>query len=235
MNAKPTTYEQIREQAIREEWTNNKARKALHAAGLDERMKELVTELRQIFNRPTGPAETAPPTPAPVVSAPAPAPQPAAPAAEVPAAPQRFEHLTIWCDAGENTIRKVVNSYGKMVTYKNGGFLAGVVIEETREELIFKNGQCSYSLEAEAFAVLKSIECAIARGAKSLLIKSDGVTSLSQEISKRENKGDRYLAVARRLVDENGLQLGFERVGSSSDANRADAFLRRHCGLPKKY
>ena len=80
------------------------------------------------------------------------------------------DRKVIFVDAGKNTKKVKVNSYGKLMKFDNGGFRIGIVDGCDGEKKTFYNTKASNSFAAEAFAILKGIEFAkenTARGRRS--------------------------------------------------------------------
>lgn len=132
----------------------------------------------------------------------------------------------IWCDACENTVVRVVNSYGRQSTFDNGGYRAGIKIGDY--EAVFYNRQCPDQFAAECWSVLKAVEVAAERGLKLCTVRNDrigGFEACNGKSIKRGYIGAKYLYVASKIASENGIAVNFEPCSSAD--NLADAVCRR--------
>lgn len=131
----------------------------------------------------------------------------------------------IWCDAAPNTVTKVVNRFGKQRKFDNGGYRVGILAEgeSGNYEANFQNRQCPDQFAGECFAVLKAIEFAAERGLKSATIRNDRIGGF-EATTKRGYAGTKYLWVAKKIAEENGLDVTFALC--SGEENRADRISR---------
>lgn len=135
-----------------------------------------------------------------------------------------MSNLTIYCDSAENTFRKVVNTYGKIKKFDNGGYRVGLYVEgepPVKEQHL--NRQCPDQFAGECFSVLKSVEYAVKVGAKNVVIRNDRIESFTAT-TKRGYKGSTYLWLAQKMANESGLTVEFDPC--TSETNLADAVAR---------
>jgi len=132
----------------------------------------------------------------------------------------------IWADAHENTVRKVVNRFGKKVTFNNGGYRIGILVEKEGEkkEFVFYNTRCPDQFAGECFSVLKAVEVAKEMGFKKIVIRNDRIDSF-YATTKWGYIGMKYLYIARKLSEDEGIDVEFKIC--SSVKNKADGLSRR--------
>lgn len=226
------TYESIRDLAFAENLSNRKIKELLYQAGLNDRREEMLSEL----GREKGPASTPKAVPQldPEQKAKIEAERAAREQAEAVAAAaasaerNRLASLrledgaTIWCDAAQNKVRRVVNGYGRKATFDNGGYRIGVKCGEL--ERVFKNTQCPDSFAGECFAVLKSIELAAEHGCKAITVRNDRIGGF-EATTKRGYIGAKYLWVAKKIAAEHGMTVLFDQCSGAE--NLADAVSRK--------
>jgi len=127
-------------------------------------------------------------------------------------------NVTIYCDAAENTVRKTVNTHGKIRKFDNGGHRIGLIVitegEPMRRRAVYVNTQCPDQFAGECFAVLKAVEAAVEMKLKEVTISNDRVDSFTAS-TKKGYKGATYLWVAAKMAKENGVAVNFERVSGS--------------------
>jgi hypothetical protein len=131
----------------------------------------------------------------------------AAPAVPIAESIKLKDGAVIFCDAAENTVKKVVNSYGKKIKFDNGGHRIGLVSGTLVER--HYNTQCPDQFAGECFSVLKAVELAVKHGLKSATIRNDRIGGFAAS-TKRGYKGATYLWVAKKLATENNLAVTFE-------------------------
>ncbi|MGH9931019.1 MAG: hypothetical protein ACREA9_17565 [Pyrinomonadaceae bacterium] len=132
----------------------------------------------------------------------------------------------IFCDSAENTVVKVVNSYGRQAKFDNGGYRAGLKVGDF--EAVFYNGQCPDQFAGECWAVLKAVEFAKERGLKSCTVRNDrigGFGACNGKSIKRGYIGAKYLYVAKKIAEEHGIAVQFDLC--TSDTNEADRVARK--------
>jgi hypothetical protein len=137
----------------------------------------------------------------------------------------------IWCDAAQNTVRKTVNSYGRVAKFDNGGCRVGIVVDTPAGRFTARhfNTKC-YSektgaydqFAAECFAVLKAVELAAECGLKRCVIRNDRIGGFAA--TEKRNLGGKYLYVATKIASENGLTVEFDKC--SGEENIADCISR---------
>ena len=134
-------------------------------------------------------------------------------------------NATIWCDAAENTVIRTVNSYGKKVKFHNGGYRIGILAETDsgEYETRFYNSRCPDQFAGECYAVLKAIELAAECKAKTIVVRNDRIGGFRAS-TKKGYIGAKYLFVAKKIADENGIDATFEMC--TSRENRADSISR---------
>lgn len=131
----------------------------------------------------------------------------------------------IWCDAAENTVRRVMNGYGRVRKYDNGGYRVG--LKSGACEQRHYNTRCPDQFSGECFAVLKAIELAAARGLSACTIRNDRIGGFEAS-TKRGYVGAKYLWVAKKIAAEAGLTVTFDRC--SGTENLADRVSRQEGG-----
>jgi hypothetical protein len=128
----------------------------------------------------------------------------------------------IWCDSAENTVVRVVNSYGRQKKFDNGGYRVGLKCGEI--ERVFFNSQCPDQFAGECYSVLKSVELAAEHGCKSVTIRNDRIGGF-EATTKRGYIGAKYLWVAKKIAIERGVTVNFNLCSSAE--NLADAVARQ--------
>lgn len=123
----------------------------------------------------------------------------------------------LWCDAAENRTTRVVNGYGKKRTFDNGGHRVAVVCGEFVTRHV--NTVCPDQFAAECFAVLKAVELAVECGLKTCTIRNDRIGGFEASV-KKGYAGAKYLWVAKKIANENGLAVTFDQC--RGDENLAD-------------
>lgn len=132
----------------------------------------------------------------------------------------------IFCDGCENTVVRVVNSYGRQQKFDNGGYRAGLKCGAF--EAVYYNTQCPDQFAAECWSVLKAVEFAAERGLKSCTVRNDrigGFEACNEKKQRRGYVGAKYLSVAQKIAREHGLAVTFDPC--SCEDNQADAVVRR--------
>lgn len=111
------------------------------------------------------------------------------------------------CDASENKLE------GKLLK----GHRIGVIHRDSGECHTFTNQQTSKIQDAEAFAVLKTIEVAKNMGFKKIIVLTDNQTVAKRELD-RKSKGFKYLQIA----DEKGVEYILEWIprGQNVEADK---------------
>jgi translation elongation factor EF-1alpha len=127
---------------------------------------------------------------------------------------------TIFCDAAENTVRRVVNSYGKIRTFNNGGYRIGVC-DANGHEARFYNTRVDNSFSAEAFAILKAVECAAEWGYTDVVVMSDCAHAYGRTKNRDASK---YSWVADKIAAERGVTFRVEAIAGAD--NPADKVSR---------
>jgi hypothetical protein len=132
----------------------------------------------------------------------------------------------IWADAHENTVKKVVNQFGKKMTFNNGGYRIGVLVEkeDEKKEFVFYNRLCPDQFAGECYSILKAVEVAKEMGLKKVLIRNDRIDSFDASV-KCGYIGAKYLYVARKISEEGKICVEFKRC--SRIGNKADRLSRR--------
>lgn len=135
------------------------------------------------------------------------------------------EGATIWCDAAENTVTRVVNRFGRKAKYDNGGYRVGLLAETEAGEYEAReyNTRCPDQFAGECYAVLKAVELAAECGAKTVTVRNDRIGGFDAS-TKRGYIGAKYLWVAKTMAEENGLVVTFDQC--SGEENRADRISR---------
>lgn len=140
-------------------------------------------------------------------------------------------HLTIVVDAAPNVVRRVVNRFGKIMKFDNGGYRVACVVKNAdgvkTHEATFVNLVCPDQFAAECYAVLKAVNLADDFGCTHLIVVSDCIGSfgaVSDKKMRRGYKGGTYLYTARSIAAENGCAVEFE--STTSRANEADGLSR---------
>jgi hypothetical protein len=131
----------------------------------------------------------------------------------------------IWCDAAQNTVVKVVNSYGRQAKFDNGGYRVGLVAETSAGDYVARhaNTKCPDQFAGECYAVLKAVELAVEAGLQSCVIRNDRIGGFDAS-TKRGYIGAKYLWIAKQMSEEQGLAVTFEPCSGSE--NRADRASR---------
>jgi len=131
----------------------------------------------------------------------------------------------IWCDAAENTVIKVVNCYGRQRKLDNGGYRVGLYVGRLCGNVVERhyNTKCPDQFAGECWAILKAVELAIRNGIKSCVIRNDRVGGFGAT-KKKGYIGTKYLYVAKKMADENGLAVEFNLCSSAE--NLADRVSR---------
>ena len=129
---------------------------------------------------------------------------------------------TIYCDAAPNTVKRVVNGYGRQVKFDNGGFRIGV-IAEGKAEAVYYNTVCPDQFAGECYSVLTAIDFAKKLGLTTITIRNDRIGSFFAT-RKKGYVGTKYLYVARKLAEEAGIEVEFDPCSSAT--NKADRLSR---------
>lgn len=138
----------------------------------------------------------------------------------------------IFCDAAENKVTRVVNSYGRKATFDNGGCRVGLLVETPVGDYVARhyNSKCYHDksgeydqFAAECYAVLKAAELAVECGLKKCTISNDRIGGFEAS-TKRGYIGAKYLWVASKIARESGVEVEFELC--SSEENKADRVSR---------
>lgn len=131
----------------------------------------------------------------------------------------------IWCDAAPNTVKKVVNRFGRQSKFDNGGYRVGLLAETEDGEYEAReyNTRCPDQFAGECFAVLKAVELATECGAKTVTVRNDRIGGFEAS-TKRGYIGAKYLWVAKNMAEENGLAVTFDLCSGAE--NRADKISR---------
>ena len=201
-------------------WTRKQIKAACFESGIDEAGRQQAWDACGVV---AGPAVTAAPAIEPAlppspVAAPAGLPAPdQTPAEEIKLA----DGAVIWCDAAENTVTRVINSYGKQRKFDNGGHRIGLKSGDLEER--HYNTQCPDQFAGECFAVLKAVELAVKHGLKAVTIRNDRIGGFEAS-TKRGYKGATYLWVAKKLATESGMVVSFDLCSGAE--NLADRVSR---------
>lgn len=131
------------------------------------------------------------------------------------------QSVTIWCDACPNTVTRAVGAWGKHLKFDNCGYRVAIKCGEA--EAWWTNSRCTDQFAAECFAVLRAVDWAREAGHPKITVRNDRVASFYAY--NRKAAGYSYLAVARRIAEEHGIDVTFEPC--SSDENLADEVVRR--------
>jgi len=127
----------------------------------------------------------------------------------------------IWSDAAQNTVRRRVGTHGRLVKFHNGGYRIGIKCGESEER--HYNRKCPDSFAAECYSVLKAIDFASRNEMTRITVRNDRIDGFDAT-RKRGYSGARYLYVARKIAEEHGIDVVFERC--TSKENLADRVSR---------
>jgi len=129
-----------------------------------------------------------------------------------------MSEVIVYVDAAKNTVSRVVNSYGKINTFDNGGFRIGVVCEGRNARYV--NTKAEDSFAAETYALFKGLEFAleVRPDVKIVVIRSD--CQQAGAITKNE-QANTYVRVLEKTARERGVTIRHEFVsGSENPADR---------------
>lgn len=131
--------------------------------------------------------------------------------------------IAIYTDAAKNTVRRVVNRFGKLNTYNNGGFRIGCITADGSREARYFNTRCGDNFAAEAFAILKALEFGleVEPAATEVRVYSDCHHAYGRTKNRDASK---YSWVADKLASERGVKLIVDSV--AGDENPADRVSR---------
>jgi hypothetical protein len=133
---------------------------------------------------------------------------------------ERQVMLEIYVAVCENTERKVVNRFGKKLTFHYAGFRAGFVIS-AGESYVATNRRATNAHAAACWAVLRAVELALMRGEREcLLIKAKAQAGWRTGGSA---KNQYFLDLARAKAALAGLRVEFEHCSKNPAFAVADA------------
>lgn len=126
----------------------------------------------------------------------------------------------IWCDAAQNKNGRYHNGcrIGLLVETEAGRFTT----QHYNTKTFTDNGDYD-QFASECYGVLKAVELAIECKLTACTIRNDrigGFDSVSGKKIKKGYIGGKYLYVAKKMAEENGLEVSFDRC--TGDENEAD-------------
>ena len=135
------------------------------------------------------------------------------------------EQIVIWCDAAPNVVGRVVNRFGKIVKFDNGGYRIGLKCGDQEER--HYNTRCEDQFAGECFAVLKAIDFAKRHDMSSIVVRNDRIGGFCAT-RKRGYQGTKYLYVARKIAEEAKIDVEFDLCTGKD--NLADPVSRSEDG-----
>lgn len=231
------TLDEIKNQAVAENWNGRKVKDALYLAGLGTaENREMIKLAVEAIHGKREVVTIAPPAPIKVEVSPAPVipqmiPNPAPQPIEEPV--KLEDGAIIYCDAARNITRGTPGAYGRIREFDNGG--ARIGLRSGKFSAVHFNTQCYHpksgefdQFMAECFSVLKAVETAKEHGLKNVIIRNDriGGFDASTTSTKRGYKAATYLWITKKMAAEAGLEVIFDRCTGAE--NLADAVSRRN-------